>query len=41
MWMESLVKFHRPQNISGASQQNSFAATAVYGDLFKKLKKQM
>ena len=36
--MESQVKFHSPQNISGASQQNSdgaFPSTAdVAGDLF-------
>ena len=28
--MQSQVKFHRPQNISGASQQNSAAAFCMY-----------
>ena len=44
MPMESLVKFHSPKNISGASQQNSIAAfswrTEVDGDLFWNVKKQ-
>ena len=40
--MESWVKFHSPQSISGASQYNSVAAfsltTEGAGDLFKNIK---
>ena len=43
MLRESQVKFHSPQNISGASQQNNIAAfsltTEVDGDLFQEVKK--
>ena len=43
MLIESQVKFHSPQNISGASRQNNIAAfsltTEVDGDLFQEVKK--
>ena len=40
--MESQGKFHSPQNIHGASQQNSVVAFSaeVDGDLFKNLIKE-